>query len=109
MRGCWVWGARGGAGWVCGSHRQPLQSTSPLPLRSAVAAGIAPPSRAACNLPADVAIAVHGTDVVVNGEHVEQLDASAERPTALTRLLIPCREHGIFTSCSSSSPKAPLS
>jgi len=66
---------------------------SPSPVTVAVA--LAPPLRPACSLPDEVAIAVHGDDVLVNGAHVEQLSAAAERPTALTRLLIPCRNHSI--------------
>jgi len=73
---------------------------SPVPSSSSSAFVAEPPHRPPCTLPDEVTIAVHGADVLVNGTRVEELAASAERPTALTRLLIPCREHNIHFSSS---------
>jgi hypothetical protein len=50
---------------------------------------VAPPPPA-CTLPNEVAITLHGSAVFVDGAPVEELSRSAERPTALTRLLVPC-------------------
>jgi hypothetical protein len=78
-----------------GSPAQAPHQVSPVPSLSAIAVPVAPPPRPACSLPDEVEIAVRGDDVLVNGTHVEQLSAAAERPTALTRLLIPCRDRSI--------------
>jgi hypothetical protein len=96
-RGVWVLG-----GLLVGCLRSPTPAPVapivpqvPSPSAVTVAVELAPPPRPACSLPDEVAITVHGDDVLVNGAHVEQLTAAADRPTALTRLLIPCRDHGI--------------
>ena len=95
MRGRAVW-VLGGLMFGCvGSPPHASHLVSPVPSSSSPAFVAEPPHRPACTLPDEVTIAVHGADVLVNGTHVEELAASAERPTALTRLLIPCREHNI--------------
>jgi hypothetical protein len=99
-RGLWV------LGWLMfgcvGMQVRPSQevspaslASSPAPLASSPPLVAEPPPRPACSLPDDVTIAVHGADVLVNGTHIEELAADAQRPTALTRLLVPCRDHDI--------------